>query len=137
MLFASYMQLLINKMTITFFALNYKLIAVSYHLSFGCSLLFSYLIAFFTNYLFAYTKRYFNCVSVSIIPPYHNIYFNYFNQSLTFNLRIVNKVIIKNDTNKLILGKNGITYTNPIFHNSIKPNDNINPTNGNINMKLP
>jgi hypothetical protein len=27
--------------------------------------------------------------------------------------------------------------TKPKFHNNIKPNDNINPINGNTNIKLP
>ena len=45
--------------------------------------------------------------------------------------------MIRNDTNKLILGKNGIAYTNPKFHNSISATDSINPINGNNTMKLP
>lgn len=45
--------------------------------------------------------------------------------------------MIKNDTNKLILGRNGNKTIIPKFHNIIKPNDNTNPINGNITMKLP
>ena len=45
--------------------------------------------------------------------------------------------MIKNDTNKLILGKNGNITTKPKFHNIISATDTTNPNNGNNNMKLP
>jgi hypothetical protein len=50
---------------------------------------------------------------------------------------MVSPVIIRNDTNRLILGRNGNRATKPKFHNIINATDNINPTNGNINKKLP
>ena len=45
--------------------------------------------------------------------------------------------MIRNDTNKLILGRNGNKATKPKFHNIISATDATKPNNGNINMKLP
>ena len=45
--------------------------------------------------------------------------------------------MIRNDINKLILGRNVNIATKPKFHNFIKPTDNTNPINGNTNIKLP
>jgi hypothetical protein len=50
---------------------------------------------------------------------------------------MVSPVIIRNDTNKLILGRNGNIATKPKFHNIISANDTTKPNKGNTDIKLP